>query len=238
MFKTKFLIPVFASSLLLVACGQESAAPVEAPLDLASVEAKVSYALAFSYLDQLEQGGVQVDREAFIAGANDRLSGNARVLSDEEIQLAFQTLQTRLQEEAMVEMAAMSEEALAEAEAFLAANAALEGIQSTDSRLQYRVIQSGDGESPTTEDTVRVHYTGRLLDGTVFDSSVERGEPAEFGVTQVIPAWVEALQLMKVGDKVELFIHPDLGYGVSGAGGLIGPNELLIFEVELLEIVR
>jgi FKBP-type peptidyl-prolyl cis-trans isomerase len=168
-------------------------------------------------------------------GATDGAMAAASQVSDEEMQLAFQTYQERLQAEAVAELEAIGAEALVRAEAFLAENALAEGIQITDSGLQYRVITEGEGPMPTTEDTVRVHYTGSLVDGTVFDSSVERGEPVEFGVTQVIPGWTEALQMMTEGSKWEIFLHPDLGYGPSGAGGLIGPNEVLIFEVELLD---
>lgn len=224
-----------AAMALLTACGSsEPEAPAEPPLDLSSVESKVSYSLAYNYVGQLEDGGVELVAEAFIAGATDGASAAASQVSDEEMQLAFQTFQERLQAEAMAELEAAGADALVRAEAFLAENALAEGIQISDSGLQYRVVTEGEGAMPTVADTVRVHYTGTLVDGTVFDSSVERGEPVEFGVTQVIPGWTEALQMMSEGSKWEIFLHPDLGYGPSGAGGLIGPNEVLIFEVELL----
>jgi FKBP-type peptidyl-prolyl cis-trans isomerase len=224
-----------ASVALLAACGSsEPEMPAEPALDLSSVEAKVSYSLAYNYVGQLEEGGVTLASEAFLAGSEDGVSGAVSRVSDEEMQLAFQTFQAQLQAEAQAELEALGAESLIRAEAFLAENALAEGIQITDSGLQYRVVTEGDGAMPTIEDTVRVHYTGMLVDGTVFDSSVERGEPVEFGVTQVIPGWTEALQLMSEGSQWELFLHPDLGYGPSGAGGLIGPNEVLIFEVELL----
>lgn len=225
-----------AITALLAACGSSEPEIVEQPaLDLSSVEAKVSYSLAYNYVGQLEEGGVAIDADAFIAGATDGAMASASQVSDEEMQLAFQTYQERLQAEAMAELESMGAEALVRAEAFLAENALAEGIQITDSGLQYRIITEGEGPMPTVSDTVSVHYTGTLVDGTVFDSSVERGEPVEFGVTQVIPGWTEALQLMTEGSKWEIFLHPDLGYGPSGAGGLIGPNEVLIFEVELLD---
>lgn len=225
-----------AATTLLAACGSSEPEMPEAPaLDLSSVEAKVSYSLAFNYVGQLEDGGVDVIADAFIAGATDGAMAAASQVSDEEMQLAFQTYQERLQAEAVAELEAIGAESLIRAEAYLAENALAEGIQITDSGLQYRVIAEGEGPMPTAADTVRVHYTGSLVDGTVFDSSVERGEPVEFGVTQVIPGWTEALQMMTEGSKWEIFLHPDLGYGPSGAGGLIGPNEVLIFEVELLD---
>ncbi len=122
--------------------------------------------------------------------------------------------------------------------AFLEANKSKEGIQTTESGLQYEVLEEGDGPKPEADDQVRVHYHGTTIDGTVFDSSVERGEPAVFGVNQVIPGWTEALQMMPVGAKWKIYIPSDLAYGERGAGGEIGPNSVLIFEVELLEIVE
>jgi FKBP-type peptidyl-prolyl cis-trans isomerase FklB len=123
-------------------------------------------------------------------------------------------------------------------ESFLAENAKKEGVKTTASGLQYKVIKSGTGESPKPTDTVKVHYHGTLIDGTVFDSSVQRGEPISFPVTRVIPGWVEALQLMKVGDKWQLFIPARLAYGEQSPSPKIGPNSTLIFEVELLGIEK
>lgn len=121
---------------------------------------------------------------------------------------------------------------------FLEENGKRVEVKTTASGLQYEVIKEGDGEQPTAQDQVEVHYTGKLIDGTVFDSSVERGMPATFGVTQVIPGWVEALQLMKAGSKWRLFIPSQLAYGPQGAGGVIGPNATLIFDVELLKVIK
>jgi len=123
-------------------------------------------------------------------------------------------------------------------EAFLSENAKREGVKTTASGLQYEVLESGNGAQPTANDRVEVHYTGKLIDGTVFDSSVERGVPATFGVTQVIPGWVEALQLMHEGDQWRLYIPSDLAYGPNGAGGLIGPDTTLIFDVQLLRVIN
>lgn len=121
-------------------------------------------------------------------------------------------------------------------EAFLAENAKKEGVKTLPSGLQYKVLKDGTGKQPGRADTVSVHYKGTLIDGTVFDSSYKRGEPAEFGVTQVIKGWTEALQLMKEGAKWQIFLPSSLGYGDRGAGDLIGPNETLVFEVELLKV--
>lgn len=123
-------------------------------------------------------------------------------------------------------------------EAFLSENAKREGVKTTASGLQYEVLESGNGAQPTANDRVEVHYTGKLIDGTVFDSSVERGVPATFGVTQVILGWVEALQLMHEGDQWRLYIPSDLAYGPNGAGGLIGPDTTLIFDVQLLRVIK
>jgi FKBP-type peptidyl-prolyl cis-trans isomerase len=125
---------------------------------------------------------------------------------------------------------------LKEGDDFLTANGKKEGVKTLPSGLQYKVIKSGTGRSPKATDTVKVHYNGTLTDGTVFDSSVQRGEPATFPVNQVIPGWTEALQLMKEGDKWQLYIPSKLAYGEQGAGGKIGPNSALIFDVELLSI--
>ena len=127
---------------------------------------------------------------------------------------------------------------LEEGNAFLEENGKREGVSTTESGLQYEVLTEGEGEKPVATDRVRVHYHGTLIDGTVFDSSVDRGEPAVFGVNQVIKGWTEALQLMSIGSKWKVFIPAELAYGERGAGGDIGPNAALVFEVELLEIVR
>ena len=126
---------------------------------------------------------------------------------------------------------------LAASNAFLQENKTKEGIVTLPSGLQYKVLEAGEGPTPKPEDQVKVHYTGTLIDGSVFDSSVERGEPVVFGVNQVIPGWTEALQLMSAGSRWMLFIPPDLAYGENGAGGVIGANQALIFEVQLIEII-
>lgn len=131
----------------------------------------------------------------------------------------------------------MGEVNKASGEAFLAENGKRAEVMTTPSGLQYEVLKEGDGVMPESGDQVTVHYTGKLIDGTVFDSSEERGEPATFGVTQVIPGWVEALQMMKAGSKWRLYIPSQLAYGPNGAGNIIGPNSTLIFDVELISVV-
>ena len=143
-----------------------------------------------------------------------------------------------LEEKQRAEAAKMADVNEAAGKQFLEENGKRVEVKTTASGLQYEVITEGDGEMPTAQDQVEVHYTGKLIDGTVFDSSVERGVPATFGVTQVIPGWVEALQLMKAGSKWRLFIPSQLAYGPQGAGGVIGPNATLIFDVELLKVIK
>lgn len=156
----------------------------------------------------------------------------------EEAKQTVQEFFTKMQEEMEAEAAKAGEANKQIGEAFLAENAKREGIKVTESGLQYEVLSEGNGATPVASDKVEVHYTGKLIDGTVFDSSVERGVPAMFGVTQVISGWVEALQLMKEGDKWRLYIPSDLAYGPQGAGGIIGPNCTLIFDVELLRVIK
>jgi FKBP-type peptidyl-prolyl cis-trans isomerase len=169
------------------------------------------------------------------------LRGDKPSLSDEQIAEVIKSfeIEMKAKQETMVaeqqkSVSAQSDSNAAEALAFLTANGTKEGVVTTDTGLQYRVLIEGDGAQPSVESTVEVHYAGRLLDGTEFDSSVKRGVPAQFGVTQVIAGWTEALQLMPEGSKWELYIPADLAYGPGGSGP-IGPNSLLIFEVELLQ---
>ena len=144
---------------------------------------------------------------------------------------------TYLVEKQKAEAAKMADVNKAAGDEFLAKNSTREEVITLPSGLQYEVIEEGNGAQPTASDQVEVHYTGRLIDGTVFDSSVDRGVPATFGVTQVIPGWVEALQLMKAGSKWRLYIPSSLAYGPQGAGSVIGPNATLIFDVELIKVI-
>ncbi|MDE6653667.1 MAG: FKBP-type peptidyl-prolyl cis-trans isomerase [Muribaculaceae bacterium] len=198
---------------------------------------KLSYALGLSMGNNFRASGIQeINVQDFTDGVAAVFYGSEPKMTYEEakaeIQRFFTDLQSK-QEEANKKMADVNAQAGA---AVLDENGKRVEVQTTASGLQYEVIKEGEGECPTAHDQVTVHYEGRLIDGTVFDSSVERGEPATFGVTQVIPGWVEALQMMKVGSKWRLFIPSALAYGPQGAGGIIGPNQTLIFDVELLQI--
>ena len=199
---------------------------------------RLSYALGLSMGNNFRSSGIEsIQVQDFADGVAAVFYGNKPKMSYEEaksvIQEFFQGLQAK-QEETAKAMAELNEKSGRD---FLDRNGKREEVKTTATGLQYEVIEEGTGAQPTANDTVKVHYTGKLIDGTVFDSSVERGEPATFGVTQVIPGWVEALQMMKAGAKWRLFIPSQLAYGPNGAGGVIGPNQTLIFDVNLIEVV-
>lgn len=200
---------------------------------------KLSYALGLSMGNNFRASGIsEINVQDFADGVAAVFYGSEpKMTYDEakaEIQRYFTELQAK-QEEAAKNAGAENAKA---GEAFLMENGKRVEVQTLPSGLQYEVIAEGEGESPKADDQVMVHYEGRLIDGTVFDSSIDRGEPATFGVTQVIPGWVEALQLMKPGAKWRLFIPSALAYGPQGAGGIIGPNQTLIFDVELLKVIK
>ena len=198
---------------------------------------KLSYSVGVNVASGIKAQGVEaIDTKAISKSFNDVFQGNDLEISEQEslqfIQTYFRDLQLKKHSQAAEKSKLLEQQGIA----YLAENAKKEGVVTTESGLQYEVLTKGSGASPTADDSVTVHYTGTLIDGTVFDSSVERGEPATFGVTQVIAGWTEALQLMSVGDKLRLVIPSDLAYGLRGAGPSIGPNSTLIFEVELLNI--
>ncbi|WP_339723587.1 FKBP-type peptidyl-prolyl cis-trans isomerase [uncultured Paraglaciecola sp.] len=234
-----------ASSLFLAACGNDKTAtpesktaevPEATDLPLNSLEQKLSYIVGTNLAGQFQRDELSLDLDAFILAVNDVASGSESRLTQEQIQEAVATVQQQAQEKQLLAQQQASAKNVAEGLAYLEANAKKEGVVVTESGLQYKEIVAGDGEMPTSDKTVVVHYTGTLTDGTEFDSSYKRGEPAEFPVTGVIKGWVEALQLMNVGDKFELAIPSDLAYGAKGSGQTIGPDATLLFEVELLEI--
>lgn len=195
-----------------------------------------SYALGVLIAQQNKQsletvpGGDQINIDMLAAAFRQVLKGDSTLLNPTEANEMVSDFFQKMSEK-------VAQENLEEGNAFLEKNKAREGVKTTESGLQYEIITEGTGPKPTAEDMVKVHYHGTLIDGKVFDSSVDRGEPAQFPVGGVIPGWVEALQLMPVGSKWKIYIPASLGYGERGAGGNIEPNAALIFEVELLEIL-
>ena len=192
---------------------------------------KVSYALGLSLGNNLKSSGIDsLDYTKLAKGIADVLEQNQTEMSAQEAQAIIGEFFQALQEKE-------SAGAINEGKAFLAENAKRSEVITLESGLQYEIMTAANGPIPTATDKVKVHYHGSLINGTVFDSSVNRGEPATFGVTQVISGWVEALQLMPVGSKWKLFIPSNLAYGAQGAGQQIGPHTTLVFEVELIEII-
>lgn len=235
-FKSGVAIVASATAIAILSGCQQQGAELSRASDVPSTdEQKQSYSLGQSMGGSLKAADITIDSAYFNAGFYDALEGEQR-MTQEEIQASLAALQQATQAAQMAKRNTAMQANLDASTASLAANAELEGVTVTDSGLQYKVINVGDGESPSAEDTVTVHYEGRLFDGTVFDSSIERGEPATFPVGGVIAGWTEALQLMTVGSKWQLFIPADLAYGESGAGNVIQPNSALVFDVELLAI--
>lgn len=215
--------------------GQEAAAPAN-PDAPKSLDEQASYIIGLNIGRNLKAQEVPANPDLVMKGIRDGLSGAQPVMTDEEMTATMNTFQQQMMAKQEAKMKAEGTKNQKAADEFLTANKAKTGVVTTASGLQYEVVQEGTGASPKATDQVTVHYTGTLLDGTKFDSSVDRGQPATFPVNQVIAGWTEALQLMKVGGKYKLYIPPALGYGERGAGGEIGPNALLVFDVELLGI--
>lgn len=207
--------------------------PAQAQLD--SHLQRFSYAMGMQVARQLnEQGIPRVDPAALALAVDDMLNGRQPRLTLEQIQESV----LAIQETIATQRRALAASNLAAAQAFLAQNRAADGIVESESGVQYRVVKAGDGARPAKTDKVKVHYRGQLLNGREFDSSIRRGEPAEFAVGQVIPGWQEVLQLMSVGSTWEVWIPPQLAYGERGSGKSVGPNEMLHFQIELLSVAE
>lgn len=226
------------TALALATAVAFTAAPAIAQDKPQTEKDKVSYVVGMQVGQSLSQIKDEIDLDVVFGAIRSTLAGQEPALSEEEAMQVQQAFAQKLQAKRAAEMQERATTNKAEGEAFLAANKSKPGVKSTDSGLQYQVIEAGNGPKPSATDTVKVHYTGTLLDGTKFDSSVDRGQPAQFALNAVIPGWTEALQLMPVGSKYRLWIPSDLGYGDRGTPGPIGPNQTLVFEVELLEIVQ
>ncbi|MEI8247703.1 MAG: FKBP-type peptidyl-prolyl cis-trans isomerase [Lentisphaerota bacterium] len=198
---------------------------------------KISYALGMNIGESLVQLPVELNPDILAQAIKDLLAGNPPALPESEYVAVMKEFQTKMQATEQEASKEISLQNTAEEKSFMEDNKKAEGVITTASGLQYIVLKEGSGAKPGAADTVRVHYAGSLLDGTEFDSSVKRGEPAEFGVTQVIKGWTEALQLMNVGSKYRLFVPSRLAYGERGAGQAIGPCSMLVFDVELIDIL-
>ena len=229
----KSILFAIAATLTLAACQPQGSSHSE---KLETSADSASYAIGVLVGDQnkqqLETSGAEDFNMDVLVGAFEKQ------LKGEETQMTIEDARTFIQAYFQKMAEVQGEKKTKEGDEFLAKNKERDGVVELESGLQYEVITEGTGPKPTAEQTVKVHYTGTLINGKVFDSSVESGEPATFGVGQVIPGWTEALQLMPVGSKWKVYIPGNLAYGPRGAGADIGPNETLIFEVELLEIVK
>jgi len=201
------------------------AAPAAAP----EVNADLSYSIGMLFGNNIKSAGLQINPDNFLAGVMDVVNGKTPKYTLEQAQGAIQTALMAIQQKKAADN-------LAAGNAFLDGNKKKAGVKVTASGLQYEVLAEGKGAKPKSDDTVKVNYEGKLLNGTVFDSSIQRGEPAVFPLDGVIPGWTEAIQLMPVGSKYRLYVPSNLAYGEAGAGNVIEPNSVLIFEVELLSI--
>jgi FKBP-type peptidyl-prolyl cis-trans isomerase len=226
----RWMMTFVMMALPAVACAQE-------PPALTTEKDRLSYAMGMDLGTQLKTRSVEIDPALFERGLRDALSGGKTLLTEEEARTAIGELQKAMMAKQAEAAKVAGEKNKAEGEAFLAANKAKEGVVTLPSGLQYKVLKAGDGRKPTEADTVQCQYRGTLVDGTEFDSSSKRGQPAIFKVKGgVIPGWSEALLLMPAGSTWQVVVPPSLAYGERGAGGAIGPNATLVFEIELVAI--
>jgi len=221
----------------LTACSQGQP-PADKPVALDSDARKLGYAMGMDVGASLGRMGVDADADAFVEAFRTSLAKGEMRMSPEEAAEVKQTLVQKIQQEKQAKAAAAGEANKSAGIAFLAANKQRDGITTTPSGLQYEVLKAAEGDKPVATDTVKVHYRGTLIDGAEFDSSYARGKPATFPLKGVIPAWTEGVQLMSVGSKYRIFVPSELAYGEHGVGEKIGPNAVLIFEIELLDILE
>jgi FKBP-type peptidyl-prolyl cis-trans isomerase len=225
----KWLALLTVGFLAANACAQEAPA-------LKTQKEKVSYSIGVDVAKNFTKMGMDLDIDVFIKGLKDGFSGKKPLMTDDEMHSAMIAFQTDMMKKQSQGKQTAAEENKKVGEAFLAENKKKEGVVTLPSGLQYKILKAGNGKKPTDADTVQCHYRGTLIDGTEFDSSYKRGQPASFPVNGVIAGWTEALKLMPVGSKWQLFVPSQLAYKERGAGEDIGPNATLIFEVELLGI--
>jgi FKBP-type peptidyl-prolyl cis-trans isomerase FklB len=232
--KSLLAAPLFALSLI---ANQSVVAEESKNLSLKTEEEKVSYSFGVVFGKRMLNDLPELEMEKFVQGMNDSFNGKPQALSDDEVSSILTEYQRSLQQKQVEAVQKLGDENKKVGEAFLKANQSKEGVITLESGLQYKILSAGKGPQPGASDTVKVHYTGSLINGEVFDSSVDRGEPVSFPVNGVIAGWTEALQLMQTGAKWQLYIPADLAYGANGNRS-IGPNETLLFDVELLEVAK
>ena len=223
------IVAVFGISLMASTALAAATSELTTPID------KASYAIGMDIATSIKRNSVEVNPDVLSKAIKDVFTGQETQLTDQEAKTVLLDLQKEMQAKKQAESVALGNKNKTEGAAFLAENSKKEGVKTLPSGVQYKVITEGKGKSPGIADTVTVQYTGRLIDGTEFDSSHKRGQPTTFPLNGVIKGWTEALQLMKEGGKWQIFIPPDLAYGEKG-GGPIGPNATLIFDVELISI--
>lgn len=232
----KFLLIFLLFALLAIpACKKTKAIKSEA---LETQKDKASYAIGYDLGKNLKKYSEDIELEKMIKGIRDGISGQNSILNEEETKKTLTEFQQALIKKEIERRKEVAIKNKVEEEKFLAENSKREGVVTTASGLQYKVIKEGNGPKPELEDTVKVHYRGTFINGKEFDSSYKRGEPVTFQLKNMIPGWIEALQLMKAGSKWQIFIPSSLAYGEQGAGDIIEPNSLLIFDVELLEVEK
>jgi FKBP-type peptidyl-prolyl cis-trans isomerase FklB len=227
--RTFFLVGI-GLSLLSAPCLAAEAS------DLQDEKQKLSYSIGYQVGGDFRRQGLEIDPELVVKGVLDGQAGSEPLMTPEKMRQTLTALNQQVAAAAEQQREEQARKNLAEGEVFLAANAEKEGVVTLPSGLQYQVLSEGQGAPPAATDTVTVHYRGTLIDGTEFDSSYGRGEPATFPLDRVIPGWTEGLQLMRPGAKYQLFVPPELAYGERGAGAKIGPDATLVFEVELLSV--
>lgn len=239
----RYFILLFASFLLIGTLNAQNKSAkanlsTKQSIELSTYEDSVAYAIGVNIGNNLKRDELLFDLEKVKLGMQDALYATEKKLTDDQVTALLQSFSAKLQAKYEAKQKAQAEENLKLAKAFLEKNKQNKNIKVTASGLQYEVIKEGNGPKPTENDKVKVHYVGTLINGNKFDSSYDRGEPVTFPLNGVIKGWTEGLQLMPVGSKYKFYIPPELGYGERGAGGAIQPNEVLIFEVELLDIER
>lgn len=236
MYVKKLLVAaaLLAVALTSVSCGGGEARKTSLDTDAE----RASYAYGMDVAESMLRSGLDLDVDLFVQGFRDTLENRGTLLTGQEKMQIMQEYAAKMRETMQAKAEADAARNLAEGQAFLEANKSAEGVKTTKSGLQYIVLKEGSGPHPKPDSRVRVHYTGTLIDGTKFDSSYDRGQPAEFPVNGVISGWTEALQLMRPGGKLKVFIPPNLAYGERGAPPVIGPNSTLVFEMELVDIVE